>query len=235
MLSAIQGGYSHLGFSEHTPWPYPDGFVSTARMDVSEFPGYVQAVSQLKDKYAGQIEISLGLEVEHWHEYLGWLAELKEQYQVAYLIYGSHYDTPLEEIYYGKVSSPQDVKNYARLTVEGIASGLYDCLAHPDLYLQAYHQFDDTCRQAAIDICQAASAMKLPLEFNISGFYNVHRRHGGLGYPWIDFWEIAAREGCSAIIGLDAHQPDRFLDTPLYDLSRQHLQALGIREVIHLG
>lgn len=235
VLAAIEGGYSHLGFSEHTPWPYPEGFVSSARMDVGELAGYVQSVRRLQAQYAGRIEISLGLEVEHWPEYRNWLEETVQRHQVAYLIYGNHYDDSRENVYYGKISSARHVRDYARLTVEAIRSGLYACLAHPDLYLQAYPSFDDSCRKAAIDICQAARAMDLPLEYNISGFYNIRRRYGGLGYPWFDFWEIAAREGCSAIIGLDAHEPGRFLDTPVYDLARQHLQALGMREVTHIG
>jgi histidinol-phosphatase (PHP family) len=234
VLSAIQGGFTHLGFSDHTPWPYPDGFVSSTRMDVSELAGYVRSVNHLKAAYADQIEISLGLEVEHLPEYLGWLNEIREQYQVAFLIFANHYNTRFEEIYYGKISSPNDVKEYARLTVQGIESGLYDCLGHPDLYLRAYPAFDDACRGAARDICQAARSMNLPLEYNLSGFYSVHRRDGGVGYPCFDFWQIAAREGCSAIIGIDAHEPGRFLDTPLYDLARQYLRALGMREVTSL-
>jgi histidinol-phosphatase (PHP family) len=235
VTSAIEGGYTRLGFSEHTPWPYPDGFVSRSRMDASELNGYVQSVNALKATYADKIEIVLGLEVEHFPEYKDWLLEIKEKHQIAFLIFGNHFDSPYEDIYYGKVSGTEHVVNYTTQTLAGIASGLYDCLAHPDLFLQAYPAFDHTCRSAARDICQAAKAMGLPLEYNISGFYNTHRRRGGIGYPHLDFWQIAAQEGCSAIIGIDAHKPERLLDAPLYDLARQHLDALGICEVTSLG
>ncbi|MDD4134704.1 MAG: histidinol-phosphatase [Eubacteriales bacterium] len=232
--AAIQGGFSRLGFSDHCPWPYPGGFVSPTRMDMDELAGYVQSVRALGGAHAGEIEIFLGLEVEHYPEHLGWLLEMRQAHQIDYLILGSHYDSRFEEIYYGKVSSPEHVKDYARLTVDGIKSGLYGCLAHPDLFLQAYMAFDDTCKKASRDICQAARDMGLPLEYNLSGFYNTRRRRGGLGYPCLDFWQIAAEEGCSAIIGIDAHSPERMLDAPLYDLARQHLRALEIREVTRL-
>jgi len=230
VLSAIEGGFGHLGFSDHCPWPYPDGFVSPTRMCLDEMADYVRSVHDLKSAYAGQIEISLGLEVEHYPQYQSWLLELKEAHGIQFLIFGNHFDSMFEAVYYGRVSSPEHAAEYARLTLAGIASGLYDCLAHPDLFLQAYPQFDDTCRKASRDICQAARAMNLPLEYNLSGFYNTRRRRGGIGYPSLDFWQIAAQEGCQAIIGVDAHSPERLLDAPLYDLARQHLKALGIRE-----
>ncbi|MDD4081471.1 MAG: histidinol-phosphatase [Eubacteriales bacterium] len=235
VLAAIQGGFSRLGFSDHTPWPYPDGFVSPTRMDMDELAGYVQSVNALKAAHAGEIEIRLGLEAEHYPEYTGWLLEMKQAHGVDYLLLGSHFDTRYEEVYYGKISSPEHVVGYAKLTLEGIASGLYDCLAHPDLFLQAYPRFDDVCLKASRDICRAARDMDLPLEYNLSGFYNVRRRRGGLGYPCLEFWQVAAEEGLSAIIGIDAHSPERMLDAPLYDLARQHLRALGIREVTSLG
>ena len=230
VLSAIQGGFARLGFSEHIPWPYPDDFVSSSRMDMAELEGYVQSVNALKAAYVGRIQINLGFEAEHFPEYLDWLLEIRERYQDALLLFGNHYDSRREEVYYGKVSERRHVLRYAGQALAGIASGLYDCLAHPDLFMQAYPAFDDSCRGASRDICQAARAMNLPLEYNVSGFYNAHRRRGGIGFPCLDFWRIAAREGCSAVIGIDAHAPERLLDAPLYDLARQHLKALGIPE-----
>lgn len=228
MLAAIEAGYSHLGFSDHIPWPYEGGFLSQSRMDMAEFPDYIRSVKSLQAAYAGQIDIRLGLEVEHYPEYSAWLQETQEKHGVTFLVFGNHFDCARENVYYGRASSAEHVITYTDRALAGIASGLYDCFAHPDLFLQAYPQFDDTCRSASREICQAAKSMNLPLEYNLLGYYNAHRRRGGIGYPYLDFWQIAAQEGCSAIIGIDAHQPERLLDTPLYDLARQHLQALGM-------
>lgn len=231
VLSALKGGFSRLGFSDHSPWPYPAGFVSTVRMGLAELPGYAEAVRALEARFAGQIGISLGLEAEYYPEYARWLQETKEAHGIDFLIFGNHFDSWDENIYYGRISSPEQAAAYAAQAVAGIGSGLYQCLAHPDLFLMDYPRFDDTCRAASRDICQAARAMNLPLEYNVSGFY--HKKHG-LGFPNLDFWQIAAREGCSAVIGLDAHSPERLLDASLYDLARQHLRALGIPEITRL-
>ena len=230
MLSALRSGYSLLGFSDHTPWPYEDGFVSIARMLPDQLDGYVNSVQELQRKYRGQIEIQLGLEAEYQPQDLRYLLEKKQQYRMDFLILGVHYNNRREEVYYGKVSQPEHIKTCGKLTVEAIenSSRLFDCLAHPDLFMQAYPGFDKLCASVSRDICQAAKACSLPLEYNLSGFYNYTRRMGGVGYPCLDFWQIAAREGCSAIIGIDAHSPDRMEDTPLYDLALQHLKGLGI-------
>lgn len=61
VLSAIRGGYSLLGFSDHTPFPFEDKFYSDFRMRMNELEGYISSVQSLREKYADQIEIKMGL------------------------------------------------------------------------------------------------------------------------------------------------------------------------------
>ena len=60
--SAIEHGFEVLGFSDHTPQPYENGFVSRIRMDMSEFDGYMDTIRSLKEEYSDRIEIKTGLE-----------------------------------------------------------------------------------------------------------------------------------------------------------------------------
>lgn len=233
--AALQAGYGLLGFSDHMPWQYEDGYISKPRMLPGELVDYVASVRQMQQKYQGQIEIPLGLEAEYQVEDLAFLTEKCQEHAVDFLLLGVHYDNRREEVYYGMINEAKHVKAYGEQALAGLQSGLFDCLAHPDLFMQGYPAFDDTCRAVSRDICQAAKAHQVPLEYNVSGFYNLHRRQGGLGYPCLPFWQIAAQEGVSAIIGIDAHSPDRLLDTPVYDQAIQHLSALGIRVIDRLG
>ena len=38
---AIKGGIQTLGFSDHSPMPYTDGFVSGIRMTMQQMPEYI--------------------------------------------------------------------------------------------------------------------------------------------------------------------------------------------------
>lgn len=231
VLAALGAGYRQLGFSDHTPWPYRDSFVSTCRMTLPELPGYVASVRSMKEKYRGQIEIFLGMEVEHFPEFSSWLLDTRAKHNMDYLIFGNHNDLLNEEVYFGVVNQKQHVIRYGKKALAGLSSGLYDCFAHPDLFLQAYPRFDAECKAVSLDIVQAARDQGMVLEYNISGFYNQTRRQGGLGYPYEGFWELAAQQGCSVIIGVDAHSPERLSDIHLIELAQTHVKSLGLHLV----
>lgn len=42
VLAAIERGFDELGFSDHVPWPYKNGYVHpTVRMHISQMPGNI--------------------------------------------------------------------------------------------------------------------------------------------------------------------------------------------------
>ena len=109
-------------------------------------------------------------------------------------------------------------------------TGIFDCVAHPDLFCHVYDAFDADCAAASRDICQAAAALGIPLEYNLLGI-QYHARvteSDKLGYPCPRFWEIAAERGVRAIIGFDAHAPQHLSRRDLYDAGLAFLQGLGI-------
>ena len=52
---AIEGGMKILGFSDHTPNPYPMGFAHHDRMSLEEMDVYVKTVLDLRDEYKDEI------------------------------------------------------------------------------------------------------------------------------------------------------------------------------------
>jgi histidinol-phosphatase (PHP family) len=64
---AIRQGLRALGFSCHAPLPFTQDWV----LPKSDLPLYVREISTLKKKYAGQIEVYLGLEVDYLRGMLG--------------------------------------------------------------------------------------------------------------------------------------------------------------------
>ena len=68
--AAIQNGFQVLGFSDHCPWIFSDGYVSPIRMTPDELDGYVTSLTALKKEYAADITIYIGLESEYVPEML---------------------------------------------------------------------------------------------------------------------------------------------------------------------
>ena len=120
VLAALEAGYDKLGFADHTPFPYTDGFYNGDKMTVEELPDYIASVNALKEKYKGKIEILLGLECEAVPDFFPFLAEVKQQ--MDYLILGSHGDKRIHP-YSGVLTEPDQLWTYFDYTVEGMETG----------------------------------------------------------------------------------------------------------------
>lgn len=235
VLNAIKGGYTELGFSDHCPWPFSSGYVSGIRMDAETLPEYVESIRTLRDKYKDQIKIYIGLECEFFPRYMEWLKAQIDLYELDYVIFGNHFPYSEEEYpYFGRYTTTVDMLNlYSESAIEGMKSGLFKYLAHPDLFMRSYPSFDKHCEKISREICRTAYRLHLPLEYNFS-YVKENEQKGITTFPHPKFWQIAAEEQCSAIIGVDAHEADRLQDPYYYDLSVQQLGKLGIRRIEHL-
>ena len=148
VLSAIKGGYQELGFSDHTPWKYHTDYVSDIRMTPEELPEYVESLRSLQKKYKDQISIKIGLECEYFPEYIPWLKGVIKEYQLDYIIFGNHHFHTDENFpYFGRNTHTVDMLElYEESAIEGMESGLFAYLAHPDLFMRSYPEFDRHCK-----------------------------------------------------------------------------------------
>lgn len=232
VLSAIKGGYEELGFSDHTPWKYHTNYVSDIRMFPEELPGYIESLRLLREKYKNQISIKIGLECEYFPDYLHWLKGIIKEYRLDYIIFGNHHFHTDEKFpYFGRhTNTIEMLELYEESAIEGMESELFAYLAHPDLFMRSYSEFDHHCKLVSRHICRVAKRLKLPLEYNI-GYEEYNEANGITNIPHPEFWTIAAHEGCTAIVGVDAHHY-RYLETPVYyDHARQTLQNLGMKVI----
>lgn len=60
--SAIKSGMKVLGFSDHCPWIFPDGYVSGIRMIPADVDEYFSSLTALKKEYEKDIKIYIGFE-----------------------------------------------------------------------------------------------------------------------------------------------------------------------------
>lgn len=236
VLQAIEAGMDVLGFADHSPWPYQSDFVADMRMRISELEGYISTVRGLQRKYADKIRIHCGLECEAFPEFYPWLREIRANGKVDYLLLGNHYDTSDERHngpYFGRCATPERAFRYMETTIAGMESGLFLYLAHPDLFLHRYPEFDAAAEQVCRELCEAARRLDMPVEFNLLGYKRNpdSRARGYVGYTSEEFWRIAAETGNRAVIGVDAHTPDALDCASLYAGVRAKLEGMGI-EVI---
>ncbi|GHU70941.1 histidinol-phosphatase [Clostridia bacterium] len=238
VAAAVENGYTTLGFSDHCPWPFTDWFHMPVRMLWNELPEYIASVRELGELNKDKIEILCGLECEFFPNHTDALKELRSQ--VDYLILGQHYDTTApNEVYFGdRIKTPPPLK-YLELCVDGMATGHFACLAHPDMFLLPYSEFTPELAWICRELCRAARSFNIPIEYNLYGVRKLvrpepHISVHSLGYPNLEFWRIAAEEGAAAIIGVDAHDPKALRDPELVLQASMFLDALGVRRVERL-
>lgn len=219
---AIAAGMQILGFSDHTPYPFPRGYVSTFRMPVEQLEDYVLWVKHVQQKYAKEISIHLGVEAEYYPKFFPDLMDLLRDNGVQYMILGQHMiGNEMDEPYCGiPDGDAKKLERYCDQSIDAMYTGLFTYFAHPDLF---HFVGDRKVYQAQMRrICKAANECRMPLELNLLGL------HGNRHYPNPDFWEVVAEENCRVILGMDAHQPEFLLDKTIEQRSREMLRGYGL-------
>lgn len=227
---ALDRGLKIFGFSDHTPQFFPGNYYSYMRMFPEQLGGYCAAVRQLQKKYEGQLQIPLGLEAEYypgtWNELLPRLRDAG----VEYLIMGQHWlGDERNEPYTGHPTADEHMlKRYCRQVMEGLDTGAFTYLAHPDLMNFVGNR--NIYRKHMGQLCRFARQADIPLELNLLGI------RSGRHYPNVEFFALAAEEGCKIILGMDAHEPRHIQET---DTERKALEivrhfGLNLLETVEL-
>ena len=185
--NAVRAGMRILGFSDHTPYPFPQGYVGPDKMLPSQLEDYVDTVLRLRDEYRDDIEIHLGLEAEYYPDLFEAMLELLRPYPVDYMILAQHFNDSRETIYNPHLQlSREALHQYVDMVVAGMETGKYSCVAHPDLFYFAGP--DRVYQREMARICRRAKELDVPLEINILGLRE------GRCYPNDRFWPLVKAE-----------------------------------------
>ena len=230
VLAAIEAGFDEIGFADHCPWNF-ESFVSGMRMGKQDLPAYCDSIRALGEKYKDRISIKLGLECEYFPKYIPWLREKIEEHGIDYLILGHHFcvDEP-GSIYNGNITEPSQLYTFRDDILEAMETGLFSYVAHPDIFMRGYPQFDGHCRKISEDIIRKSVETGVPLEYNLLGFSHS-KLDGKQGYPYPDFWDMVSEIKPPVTMGIDAHYPGAYLDYGLFESGLDSLHALGLEPV----
>ena len=225
---AIANGMRVLGFSDHCPWIYPGDYVSGIRMTPAQVDGYFSSLLKLREEYADDITIYIGFESEYSPSLLPEQERLLADYPLDYQILGQHFLAPEPEGFYtGFVSDDASLlAEYVRSALEGMETGRYAYLAHPDL--MGFSGDREIYDRYYREVCQYLKAHDIPVEINQFGVMD------GRHYTDPHFLELAGQAGCSAIIGCDAHRPEWLDAKEQQERCRHMAQAAGLELVDYL-
>ncbi|MBQ7064839.1 MAG: histidinol-phosphatase [Firmicutes bacterium] len=225
---AILKGVRVFGFADHSPQPYPAGFVSGMRMPMEELPNYARVVRGLAEEFSREITIHLGLEAEYMPGMFDELMRRADDAGVEYFILGQHFLGPeYEGKYCGRETGDAELLHrYVELTGEGMATGRFAYFAHPDL--MHYVGDPEIYERETHKLCRYAKKYRVPLEINLLGI--ATHRH----YPNPDFWRIVGEEGCDVIWGMDAHKPEAIGDEQAEAAAQALSDRFGLQIVRYL-
>ena len=230
--AARSNGIQLLGFTEHIPNPDLVLPEEDWKMLLSEVDEYIESINGLKERHL-DMTILTGFEAEYDPMREAFLGEMRNR--VDYMILGQHYVR--KGLGHEKFNSPDYPIQYAKTVVDAIDSGLFDIVAHPDIFMKYRDQvapehrkeFDENAKVASRMICEKARDMGIPIEINLSpAIQNKILSDNNLEYPHPLFWEIAATiDGLKVVKGVDAHSPGSF-----YTVNQENQQIRLIEDLV---
>ena len=224
--AAIAEGLTTLGFADHMPFPFPDGYESPFRVPVAEAEAYMSSFRALREEYKDQIQILIGFEMEYYPLYFKEMKRLASELGAEYLLLAQHHiqnEYPNGSSYMGRDNHDEkEAVIYTDTLLEAMDTGAFTYLAHPDLI--RYTGKDQALYEKLMrQICQEAKKHGLPLEINFLGLRE------GRHYPGKRFFQIAAEEDCTIVFGSDAHSPDVVADRQSEEIALSWVRELGLR------
>ncbi|WP_276354118.1 histidinol-phosphatase [Cohnella caldifontis] len=229
--AALKAEMTVIGISDHSPYfareedrPFPQ-----ITMAKSEFASYVEEVLRLKEKYAGRIEVLLGVESDFFPNEIEAYREAYARYPFDYII-GSVHQTRGISIFnrnrwkkLGEAEKVEDKKEYYRLIRDSANDGLFQILGHIDAMKGYYPAFSDIrgAESEIDDVFRAVKENDIAIEINTSG----KTKDCGGWYPSDELLERALRFGVDVTFGSDAHVPGRVGDE--WEQVRARLREIG--------
>ena len=224
--AAVRGGLETIGFSCHAPYPFGERFHSWYRMDTEDQQKeYVSEILSLKEEFRGKIDVLLGYEAEYYPALWEKLLETVRRYPCDYMILGQHFFNNEYDGNYAGGCFPdvRSVKAYARILSEGIRTGVYTYVAHPDLI--SYEGDPEEYCDAMGQLFRTSLETDTPLEINLLGI------RGKRSYPKEYFWREAGRHGVKVVFGSDAHDPGSINNGDDFRVAMEMVERYGLNYV----
>ncbi len=232
--TAIQGGIEYMGFSDHSPWIFPDGYESHYRVRVRNAEKYMEELYGLREAYQGKIGLAIGYEMEFYPLYFDRMLQNVQHFKGEYLILGQHFlgnEHPGGHSSQRYPGNEEQLAEYVETVLQAMKTGVFTYVAHPDIFKFAGEE--GFYLKQMEKLCAASCDLNLPLEINFLGIRE------GRNYPDQRFWELAGKYQCPVTFGCDAHSvqaatPGPSLEKAKALVEKYHLNYIGKPELVRL-
>ena len=219
--AAIEVGLKEIAITDHVPHSENDDL---ARMKWEEFAAYNKELDEKIEKYKDQIRVIKGFECEYYKEKLETYKMFREEYGYEILILGQHWCDHKRIDSFAKKEDEKPLYIYANEVCEGLETGVFTFLAHPDLILEKYNdgKWDIHCENVMRQIFSMCERLNIPVEINVNGL------RGGRRYPAPEALKLSKEYKLTYLINSDAHDP-RFLSDEAIQKTEALAQSLNIQ------
>ncbi|AWN22145.1 histidinol phosphate phosphatase [Deinococcus irradiatisoli] len=207
--TAVAAGLSEIGLSDHSPiyhlGPDPHVRPGTA-MSQHEFAAYLREMDEVREQFAGRIQVRLGVESDY---VLGWdehYRELWRPHPLDYVIGSVHWlgEWNIFSPSLPEGRSPADIyQEYLHTTQAAARSGAYDILGHLDALKTRGHLAELGITPLLEETVRVIAESGVAIELNTSGW----RKGLGEPYPSEAWLALCCHHGVPVTLGSDAHRP----------------------------
>lgn len=218
---AIAEGYSSCGFSSHAPLPFSTAWT----MEWDRMEDYLNEFRRLKQRYAGVLELCIGLEIDYLGDESNASKERFQQLPLDFRI-GSVHLLPDEQGQWVDIDCPPesyrqivdyhfhgDVEQVVRLYYHQLAcmleKGGFDIVGHPDkMHYNASTLLPDLLDQPWYDALVRSYFARI-VELGYVVEVNTKAYHtAGTFFPNARYFGYLHQLGARMMVNSDAHYPD---------------------------
>lgn len=215
---AVRHGLAELAITEHVPHRHVFTW-----MPWEELPAYDEELNRVIGKYRNQIHMIKGFECEYYPVEMEDYQMIRETYGYDFLILGQHCIGKNQEINSFGRKEGRHIRMYADEVCEGLESGMFVMLAHPDCVMHRYYRdWDSDCEAAFRQIFSACEKLHIPVEINLNGLRE------GRGYPNEHVWSLSKQYSLKYLMNSDAHNPAHLCDRAVIGKAEAMAERLGI-------
>jgi histidinol-phosphatase (PHP family) len=225
VLAAIEKGLDEIGFSDHiclkpVVWS----------MRLVDIPVMVSQILDLKEKYADQINVRLGMEIDYLPGHENEIEEIIKSVPVDYVIGSIHFigdwNFDTDQSLYGKWSNDELYEKYFSLVQQAAQSGLFDIIGHIDI-IKKFRVYPESNQDKLFE-----DTIKIVKEHNVV----VELNTGGLDRPCAEFTpslkllEMCYEHHVPVTLSSDSHRAEHI--GRHYETAIELLRHVGYNEFV---
>lgn len=219
VIEAINNHFELFAICDHI---FDDNNPLGPRGSFKDYPAYLADVKKTEAKYGKQIKLIRSMEAEYYPEMMDVYRKMKDEDNFSIWILGQHESKDHLVDYYAANDLDHKMLSYTNDVIEGIETGFFDILAHPDLMMMHYKQPNALVMDCMARIFEACEKYQVVVEINANGL------RGNRGYPNKEVFKLSKNYQLKYVISSDAHDPKQLNDDAI-KLAEEFANDLGLK------